>query len=149
MQIKVGGKYYARNGEIITIEAETDDHQYPFRNDDHLSYTSDGRYFNDAGCEDESDLVSEVDEKVEVAAEAPPKNRAITISLFEYKELDDPSQQKAIEWFTDYYNINIDNDNSGAPNFADIIIIALESLYLKDGTPILQTEAILNNKEEM
>lgn len=58
MKIKVGGRYVARNGEIVSIVRQVERGHYPFEARNGLCFTKDGFYYSPAYASDH-DLMHE------------------------------------------------------------------------------------------
>lgn len=59
MKIKVGKRYVARNGEIVSIvKKDKKSWYYPFQSDAGMSFDQDGFYY-DSGAPSEHDLIAE------------------------------------------------------------------------------------------
>lgn len=62
LQLRVGGKYMNRAGDVIEIVTETSDVDRPFTGSDKCVYSRSGRFLND-NTSSEFDLVDEVPDK--------------------------------------------------------------------------------------
>ena len=76
LQLKVGGTYRARNGDVVRIVGLTAHPNYPFIGDDNILYAVDGRY-SVRGTRPDFDLIEEI------AAPSPASELDEAIAKFE------------------------------------------------------------------